>query len=245
MSVPASPVSGFRDPTALTRWVRWLLYAEIAMTVPSIISGVMEYQLFERFQAQGFVPGVGIIAEAEASDLRQRIVALVQTVVKVASGVAILMWIFRANKNARALGADLEISAGWSVGWYFIPIANLWKPYQAMKQIWQASVNPRYWGAQDRSPLLPWWWFFWLVSGWAGNIAFRFQLRAIAENANVADTVAAQMSADVAYVVSDLLNVPLCIIFLLIVVRIYDMQMRWSREAPPPATVTPAEPLPS
>ena len=45
----------------------------------------------------------------------------------------------RANRNARAFGSSMSISPGWAAGWFFVPIANLWMPYQAMKEIWQGS----------------------------------------------------------------------------------------------------------
>ena len=68
----------------------------------------------------------------------------------------------RANRNARAFGAPLSNSPGWAAGWFFVPIAFWWKPYYAMKEIWQGSdpdpaVNP----LQARvSALLPWWWTY-------------------------------------------------------------------------------------
>jgi hypothetical protein len=243
-----TPAPVFRDPTVLTRWVQWLLYAQIAISIVAIVSGVMEYQLFQKIQARAFASTAEMMRAAEGSDLRQGIVALVQAVIMIVGGIAILMWIFRANKNARALGADLEVSAGWAVGWYFIPIANLWKPYQAMKEIWQASVNPRYWRAQNRSALLPWWWLFWLASNIASNVAFRFQWQAtMAEEtpANMSAMIDKMMAADIAYAVADALSVPLCVIFLPIVAHIYAMQMRWWREGPPQPNVTEQGPVPS
>ena len=39
--------------------------------------------------------------------------------------------------------ADHEsFTPGWSVGWFFVPIMNPWKPFQAMREIWQASAEP-------------------------------------------------------------------------------------------------------
>src|SRR3546814_14063468 len=51
-----------------------------------------------------------------------------------------------------------------SVGWFFVPIANLWMPFQAMRQLSKASAKPGDWEAADTSALLAWWWLFWL--GW-------------------------------------------------------------------------------
>src|SRR3546814_11195073 len=51
-----------------------------------------------------------------------------------------------------------------SVGWFFVPIANLWMPFQAMRQLSKASAKPGDWEAAYTSALLAWWWLFWL--GW-------------------------------------------------------------------------------
>src|SRR3546814_18564993 len=51
-----------------------------------------------------------------------------------------------------------------SVGWFFVPIANLWMPFQAMRQLSKASTKPGDWEAAATSALLAWWWLFWL--GW-------------------------------------------------------------------------------
>ena len=72
------------------------------------------------------------------------------------TGILVLTWIHRANHNARQLGADdMRFTPGWAVGWYFVPIAWFWKPYQAMKEIWLASANPSDWRGRPVSPLLP------------------------------------------------------------------------------------------
>jgi len=58
----------------------------------------------------------------------------------------------------------MEITPGWAVGWNFIPIATLWKPYQAIRQIWQASHNLQ---APESVPvpnLFVWWWTFWIIT---------------------------------------------------------------------------------
>ena len=53
-----------------------------------------------------------------------------------------LWWVYRANKNIHFFGAKNIYSPKMSVIWFLIPLINLWKGYQAIKQIWKAS-NPR------------------------------------------------------------------------------------------------------
>jgi hypothetical protein len=44
----------------------------------------------------------------------------------------------------------MTYSSGWAVGYFFVPLLNLFRPYQVMQEIWKASENPRSWhGARD------------------------------------------------------------------------------------------------
>lgn len=83
------------------------------------------------------------------------------------------MWIYRAAANVDAAAVPGFIhTPAWAVGWYFIPVANLFKPFGAMRQIWNASHGHS--GALDRGNiLLTAWWAIWVVSGFVGYAAVR------------------------------------------------------------------------
>ncbi len=54
--------------------------------------------------------------------------------------VPILMWVYRAHANLRESGMEeLRHSPGWAVGSYFIPIANLFVPFSAMRALHNRS----------------------------------------------------------------------------------------------------------
>ncbi len=80
------------------------------------------------------------------------------------------VWIHRAAKNLPALGrSDLTFTPGWCVGWFFVPFANLWKPRQAVTEIWLASVPDEEeigWRAGIKPEIIGIWWATWVV----GNI---------------------------------------------------------------------------
>ena len=129
-----------------------------------------------------------------------------------------LVWIYRANYNARQLGATtMEFTPGWSVGWFFIPIGNLWKPFQAVKQIWQASKSAEDWKEQKAPALLRWWWFFWLVSIIISRLAFEFS--------GSTETLKELKTSNIVSLCDDSINILLFLLFLTIVSQIYRMQM--------------------
>jgi hypothetical protein len=98
-----------------------------------------------------------------------------------------------------------------------VPIANLIMPYQAMSEIWRTSLRPADPDAV-RAPgwLLGSWWFFWLTSNIAANVGARFSWGG--------ETVDDYQVATVAFLVSDALSIPLCLIFPVIISRIQAMQ---------------------
>jgi hypothetical protein len=214
-SAPSAPAAaGFRDPTTLTRWLTILLWFNAALAVISAVSSGFELKLLNDIEA-GIALSPG---QAEANDLRQQIIGGVHFVVIVASIVIFCIWIYRANYNARQLGAaDMRFSPGWAVGWYFIPIANLWKPYQAMKEIWKASADPAHWQDQPRGSILPVWWTFFLLSNIMSNASFRLSLRA-----NTLPELVAASSVSIANDVLDLIST---LTALMLVGQIVRMQM--------------------
>jgi hypothetical protein len=210
----------FRDAGKLTKWVRIALYAQVAIAAVALVSGYMEYQTLTRLVVGLFPSQQHALTAVQASDSRESVVALVQLAVAVVSGVLILTWIYRANRNARSLGAkDMQYTPGWSVGWYFVPVAMLWKPYQAMKEIWKASHQPVSWKDAKVGGIVHWWWFLWIASGVAGQVAFRLQMNA--------KTLEDLLNANIAFQVSNVVDIPLAIGTLLLVNRIFAAQ--WSR----------------
>ena len=147
--------TGFRDPSMLTKWTRIFLYAGIAVALVYAWEVAGELELYGGAGSQeGWTP-VRVLW------------LLARIVIGLGTPILVLTWIYRANHNARQLGAaDMRFTPGWAVGWYFIPIAWFWRPYQAMREIWRASVNPSDWGAVPVSPLLRWWWGLWIVGSW-------------------------------------------------------------------------------
>lgn len=208
---------GFRNSDSLTRWVKYMLYAQIIVASISILSGYLEYQLLSDYQNGVYTSQEMAVADGEASDQRQGIIGVVYLVVFVISGFLILRWIHRANYNARQLGAEnMEFTPGWSIGYYFIPILTLWKPYQAMKEIWKASKNPSNWNSQSVSRLLPIWWSIWIISIILAHAIFSLSMRAEELNELINLNIITQ--------VSNTLDILLALVLLAMVSNIHNMQ---------------------
>ncbi len=95
---------------------------------------------------------------------------LVNLALLVTSFIFVGMWIYRAHANLSLTAAvQSRFTPGEAVGWFALPIANLFMPFKAMKALWQSShkisVN-----SGDTAPGLLWvWWITWI-----GSNAFGF-----------------------------------------------------------------------
>jgi len=145
--------------------------------------------------------------------------ALLYFILFVAAGIFSLRWIYRANANAHCLNADMSMSPGWNVGWFFVPIATWWKPYEGVRDVWRISAIPQDPNSVERPSLLVKWWTFWLLTNFAGTVSFRLQFRAT--------EVGTAILADVCDIVSGIAFVPATYFFLMVVRDITKMQERF------------------
>jgi hypothetical protein len=66
----------------------------------------------------------------------------------------------------------LRFTPGWAVGWWFVPFANLVKPFQTVRELWKASDPgaPDWWGSETL-PVIGWWWGGYVVFNILDGIA--------------------------------------------------------------------------
>lgn len=92
--------------------------------------------------------------------------------------IVYLIWLHRAYSNLSALDAGFlgKFTPGWAVGWWFIPFANLVMPYQAVNELYVASVrseaNESGYAVPPSSGIVGWWWAAFILRGvvsWFGG----------------------------------------------------------------------------
>jgi hypothetical protein len=147
------------------------------------------------------------------------VISLIAIAAFLFTAVAFLMWKHRAYRNLRALGAkQLRFTPAWVVGYYFIPIMNLFRPYQAMKEIALESDPKRHfengWDRRNTSggALIQFWWFLFLVRPVLQNFSQAY----VARNPSLKDLETA-VCIDLAF---NLASVAAAVLALLLVNRI-------------------------
>jgi hypothetical protein len=92
-------------------------------------------------------------------------VGLVSTAISIATVVGFCMWFFRVCANLPSLGIHRpRFTPGWAVGYFFIPVVNLFRPYQVAREAWAATQR----GPNDAWIVTAWWasWIGRTVLGW-------------------------------------------------------------------------------
>ena len=88
------------------------------------------------------------------------------TVFKFATIILFGTWIYRAGCNlVEANFDDLEFSPASRIWWFFVPVASLFKPFQGMRELWNASrgVQPY----DTNNSLVSTWWGLMLLSSFS------------------------------------------------------------------------------
>jgi len=220
VGAPGAARSGkFRDPSLLVNWVEICLWACLCLAVVGIATRIVSHGILTDLRDGTYASAALSATASEAFDRRERFLNVMELFLFAVTSVLALKWIHRANFNARQLGAEgMRFTPGWAVGSFFIPVVNLWKPYQAMKEIWKASSSPSNWQGAPSGALLGIWWFLWILSAFANYAVLRF-FWAIGER--IQDFIAANALA----AVMGVLEIPLTVSFLILVKKIHKMQM--------------------
>ena len=212
----------FQSIQGFSKILLGLLATGIMLSVVSIPFGLIARAILIRIseaQNAGADSAVfdAITADADQSDLHQMIIGFTQVAVGILTVIFFARWIYVASRNCHAVsGKTLPFSPGWSVGWYFVPIANLWKPYQAMRQTWNVSADTTDDPERPAPGLLLVWWLFFLVSSAIERAAFRQALRA--------DEVSEFLTSNTLIILSDAANILATIVAFIVVKKIADLQ---------------------
>jgi hypothetical protein len=208
----------FRDLTTLTSVLAWMLRIGAVLAVVGIWSSWLQLDLL----SGSFSSDAGA-----ANDRREAQVGAAFGLLMLATLFVFGRWILLAHRNLPGLGAQsLEVRPGWAVGYFFIPILNWWKPYQAMRSLWRSSHSVHRPELQDSTWVLPTWWTLWIVYSLISNGTFRMQSRGGSVDFYVGLTQA-QIVEYVIYAVR-------CVVASLVVTRIWRAQAQ-QRENPEPA----------
>lgn len=220
------PVLGYSMPTGrdfvpsdshATR-ARWALWASIATMVFGAGISLWDFVLLRRLDA-GEDPDTLF---GDIYDLITGADALARIGLFVVAAILVLIWLYRAYANLRALRHEPRFTPGWAVGYWFIPIINIFRPFQIIKDLYVRSENPARTAGLDRigaPSIVTAWWVCWLATGVANRIA-----RGFIRSYQPGGDLEALYIADGLFILSALLGVLAGWLFIRIIDRIVGAQ---------------------
>ena len=163
----------YKDPSGLSKLVIAMLIIGALLDVAEAFSSYLEYELLVSVKE-----GAQVTEEmADANDNRQGVIGLSQTILFIITAIFFGKWIYRISWNAHYFSSSPQRhSPGWAVGYYFVPIVSLWRPYQALRDAYEAFID----STRDHKDnlIFPLWWFAWIVSSFLGTMLLKSSMRA-------------------------------------------------------------------
>jgi len=178
------PPSGWAPPTSSGGWGpppvtvqpwRSLQGLSTALTVLLIVVAVLAAGGVGAFLHRDQVWSDGSLSELDEADDIVAGTAGLLILAGVAVFVVLVVWTYRAARNLEALGRPSPtLGAGWAIGGWFIPFANLVLPFLVLRDVWKGGEpgvprgDPRWKQVPVGAPLIVWW-SLWVASwvAWA------------------------------------------------------------------------------
>ena len=156
-----------------------LIWIALALNCISLISSYFQYDLL-----QTAANGGEISAESVTSnDNREQAIGVIQIIVLVVSAITFIQWFTRAYFNLHLRVDYLSHSEGWAAGCWFVPIVNLFRPYQIMKELFQETHlylkrNNLLTYEHFSISTLSLWWTLWIIDRLLGQFLFKYAMKA-------------------------------------------------------------------
>lgn len=152
---------GFKGVRTLGHVVTAFLILQIVFSLVLRIAdtiGVIRYPTWTDPNAE-YPPGAGTLVSIVL------LCVFAQVILYITTAILFLVWSQRTTSNSRrSTNGDLDVTPGWAIGWWFVPIANLFKPLSMVQQnykVAQRSSGP--WRSRSSSGLVNAWWTFWVI----------------------------------------------------------------------------------
>lgn len=181
-----------------------LIWIVLAVEILSLISGYLQYELLQNVANQIDFS----IDNVEANDTREQWIGIAYTIAFIVSAVMFIQWFRRAYFNLHLKVSDLSYSESWAAACWFVPVLNLFRPYQIMVELYRETKailikNNLIGKEQLTTTYVGWWWVLWLISNLLGQFLFRYSMKAESLDELTASTIAGM--------IGNLIGIPLAL----------------------------------
>ena len=182
-----------------------LIWIALAVNCISLVSSYFQYELLQT-AANGGEISTELVT---SNDNREQAIGIVQIIVFIISAITFIQWFRRAYFNLHLRVNHLSHSEGWAAGCWFVPIVNLFRPYQIMKELFQDTYlflkrNEVHTKEHFSMISLSLWWTFWIIDRFVGQFVFKYAMKA--------DTIEELTTSTIAQIISNGIGIVLAII---------------------------------
>ncbi|MEU9160694.1 DUF4328 domain-containing protein [Streptomyces sp. NPDC048424] len=217
------PQGELRSPKGLATALTWLLGAMAAVHLFSAGAGAYEQSWLQGFAGNTHFDDL----ELGLSPALTMLAGVLQFLMMLPTVVVFIIWFHRVRSNGGIFRPDaFTLGRGWAIGAWFVPVGNLFLPYQIARQTWRASTQRGPDGSDRTAPaaLLTSWWVVWVLAAFAGRVFSRIYM--------AADTVDELLSAGLLGIAADLVTMIAGVLAILFVRRLTAMQNTMATEGP-------------
>ena len=145
-----------------------ILSFKINMLLSLLILGsiIWQYMIIQEFPNNHPIP-IEILSTPEQIQNIIHVGVLLSTIT---CCIIFLLWFKREYHNLHAINPKLKYKEAWAIWSWFIPVINLWRPYQIMKEIYihattteKKEIHPE----EEEiitTPIIDLWWLLWIAS---------------------------------------------------------------------------------
>jgi hypothetical protein len=161
------------DAQNRARWRSARTRARWAMLLVALVTAVIGLEIAVFLHGFSFVDRFGRVPLAEVSAWQRNLNTVTGLYLAsiVPAAIAVLAWLSRVVDNIPALtGTDPWVTPRWSIGRWFVPLANFVAPYRIVADAWRRLASRP---AQRGTELVLAWWILWIGGGLVGQFLSR------------------------------------------------------------------------
>ncbi len=116
----------------LAAWLRGLFYVQVAVSAVAAVVAVWVVSVLNRWLR---APATISVEEGNRVDLVDLAVGGVSGLLYLVTGVVFIVWLWKAYSSDRVDPTRLRHGRGWTIGAWFVPILNLFRPFQLVRDL--------------------------------------------------------------------------------------------------------------
>jgi hypothetical protein len=109
----------------------------------------------------------GLLEDTSTAEMLEQATGVAMMATLTFGAIAFLFWFRRAYGNAHAVGLRGTYHLGWSVGAWFVPILNLFRPVQIASEMWRHAGHER----TGSIAIVALWWTAYLLGNFSDRAA--------------------------------------------------------------------------